>query len=77
LLVVFFRFADVVRVFDHVFVLTGGGPGTTTQFLSLHLYRIAFKFSDAGQAAALAVLVMIAMTVGYSLVTRFLPLERD
>ena len=77
LLVVFFRIADVVRVFDHVFVLTGGGPGTTTQFLSLHLYRIAFKFSDAGQAAALAVIVMIAMTLGYSLVTRFLPLERD
>lgn len=77
MLVVFFRIADVLRVFDHVFVLTGGGPGTTTQFLSLHLYRIAFKFSDAGQAAALAVLVMLAMTIGYSIVTRLLPLERD
>ncbi|MDQ2934897.1 MAG: sugar ABC transporter permease, partial [Chloroflexota bacterium] len=35
LLVVFFRIADVLRVFDHVYVLTGGGPGTTTEFLSL------------------------------------------
>jgi multiple sugar transport system permease protein len=77
LLVLFFRIADVLRVFDHVFVLTGGGPGDTTQFLSLWLYRIAFKFSDSGQAAALAVLVMIAMTIGYSLVSRVLPVERD
>jgi multiple sugar transport system permease protein len=77
LLVLFFRIADVLRVFDHVFVLTGGGPGDTTQFLSLWLYRIAFKFSDAGQAAALAVTVMIAMTVGYGIVSRFLPVERD
>ncbi|HEY7736391.1 MAG TPA: sugar ABC transporter permease [Candidatus Limnocylindrales bacterium] len=77
LLVLFFRVADVLRVFDHVFVLTGGGPGDTTQFLSLWIYRIAFKFSDAGQAAALAVLVMIAMTIGYSVATRFLPVERE
>jgi multiple sugar transport system permease protein len=77
LLVLFFRIADVIRVFDHVFVLTGGGPGSTTQFLSLYLYRIAFKFSDLGQAAALAVLVMISMTIGYSIITRFLPVERD
>jgi len=77
LLVLFFRIADVLRVFDHVFVLTGGGPGDTTQFLSLWLYRIAFKFSDAGQAAALAVVVMIAMTIGYSVVSRFLPVERE
>ena len=27
LLVLFFRIADVLRVFDHVFILTGGGPG--------------------------------------------------
>ncbi len=77
LLVLFFRIADVLRVFDHVFVLTGGGPGSTTQFLSLYIYRIAFKFSDASQAAALAVMVMIVMTIGYSIITRLLPLERD
>src|SRR5919198_3186558 len=58
LLVLFFRLADVLRVFDHVFVLTGGGPGTTTQFLSQFIYRIAFPFSDLGQASALAGLVM-------------------
>ena len=76
LLILFFRVADVLRVFDHVFILTGGGPGTTTQLLSLYMYRIEFKFFDAGQAAALAVIVLVSISVLYSLITRALPLER-
>jgi len=60
-----------------VYVLTGGGPGATTQFLSLYLYRIAFRFSDLGQASALAVVVMVAMTVFYTIISRFLPVERS
>jgi len=76
LLVVFFRIADVLRVFDHVYVLTGGGPGTTTEFLSLYLYRVAFRFSDLGQASALAVVVMAAMTAFYTVISRFLPAEK-
>jgi multiple sugar transport system permease protein len=76
LLILFFRLADVLRVFDHVFILTGGGPGTATQLLSLYMYRIEFKFFDGGQAAALAVLVLISISILYSLVTRALPLER-
>jgi len=75
LLVFFFRLADVLRVFDHVFILTGGGPGATTQFLSLYLYRIAFDFSDLGQASALAVVVMAFMTVLYTVISRFLPAD--
>jgi multiple sugar transport system permease protein len=75
LLVLFFRIADVVRVFDHVYVLTGGGPGTTTQFLSLYVYRIGFQFSDLGQASALAVVVLVVMTVFYTIVSRFLPVD--
>src|SRR5439155_1240516 len=61
LLILFFRMADVLRVFDHVFILTGGGPGTATQLLSLYIYRIEFRFFDGGQAAALAVLVLLAV----------------
>ena len=77
LLVLFLRLADVLRVFDHIFVLTGGGPGTVTQLLSLHLYRVAFKFFDTGEAAALAIMVMIGVSLLYGGVARLLPLERD
>jgi multiple sugar transport system permease protein len=77
LLILFFRLADVLRVFDHIFILTGGGPGTTTQLLSLYMYRIEFKFFNTGQAAALAVVVLVSISVLYSLITRVLPLERE
>jgi multiple sugar transport system permease protein len=76
LLILFFRAADILRVFDHIFILTGGGPGTTTQLLSLYLYRVEFRFFDTGQAAALAVVVLVSISLLYSLVTRLLPLER-
>jgi len=76
LLILFFRLADVLRVFDHVFILTGGGPGTTTQLLSLYMYRVEFKFFDMGQAAALAVVVLVSFSILYAIITRFLPLER-
>jgi multiple sugar transport system permease protein len=76
LLILFFRLADVLRVFDHVFILTGGGPGTSTQLLSLYMYRVEFKFFDMGQAAALAVLVLVSISIIYTLISRFLPLER-
>ena len=76
LLVLFFRLADVIRVFYAVYVLTGGGPGTTTEFLSLYLYRVGFRFSDLPQASALAVLVMGGMILFYNAISRFLPAER-
>jgi multiple sugar transport system permease protein len=76
LLILFFRVADVLRVFDHIFILTGGGPGTSTQLLSLYMYRVEFKFFDAGQAAALAVVVLVSISILYALITRALPLER-
>ncbi|HEV8572915.1 MAG TPA: sugar ABC transporter permease [Actinomycetota bacterium] len=77
LLVLFLRLADVLRVFDHIFVLTGGGPGTATQLLSLYLYRVGFKFFNSGEAAALAILVLVGMILLYSGVSRLLPVERD
>jgi len=76
LLILFFRAADILRVFDHIFILTGGGPGTTTQLLSLYLYRVEFRFFQTGQGSALAVVVLVSISLLYTLVTRLLPLER-
>ncbi len=39
-----FRFADLIRVFDIPFVLTAGGPGSATEFISIYSYRYSLEF---------------------------------
>jgi multiple sugar transport system permease protein len=74
-LLLIFRFTDTFRVFDHVLVLTAGGPGASTEFISVYLYRIAFKFFDLGYAAAIGFYVVIVASVMFSLLNRWLATE--
>jgi len=54
------RIADAFRVFDVVYVLTGGGPANKTDVLSTFIYRQMFSaFDFAGGAAASILLVVI------------------
>lgn len=49
-----------LKLFDQVFVMTGGGPGVSTQTLSLIMYREAFVYGEYGYGSAIAlVLTMI------------------
>lgn len=47
------------RVYDEVYVMTGGGPGTSTQTLATYLYQIGFKNDQMGYASAIAFFVFI------------------
>ncbi|MDR7544810.1 MAG: sugar ABC transporter permease [Armatimonadota bacterium] len=75
LLLLIFRFTDTFRVFDHVLVLTAGGPGASTEFISVYLYRIAFKFFDLGYAAAIGFYVVMVTSLMFSLLNRWLATE--
>ena len=75
LLVLVFRFTDTLRVFDHVQVLTMGGPGAATEFLSLYLYKIAFKFSNLNYASALALYVVGVVSAVFAIFSRHLSEE--
>ena len=59
-LVTLIRFIDSFRVFDHIFVLTGGGPGNSTTSLSIYIYKLFFQQNQLGQAVALSVMLLIA-----------------
>ena len=59
MLALLFRTMDALRTFDTVFILTEGGPGTRTELISLHLYRLAFSFFRTGEACALAFILLI------------------
>jgi multiple sugar transport system permease protein len=62
LLVLLFRTMDTYRIFDTVFVLTRGGPGTSTETIGLYTYQTGFSFFDLGYAMTLSVFILV--TVG-------------
>ena len=51
------------KVFDQIFVLTSGGPGTATQVISMHIYRVFSEQARFGYAAFLSLLVISIMIV--------------
>jgi multiple sugar transport system permease protein len=54
------RFLDSLKVFDTIFVLTRGGPGTMTEVLSFHIYRFGIgEFFRVGYGSAMSVLVLL------------------
>lgn len=54
-----FRSLDAARVFDLLFVLTGGGPGFATESLALYTYRTLMVNLDFGYGSALAVITFL------------------
>ena len=57
------RLIDTFRVFDAIFIMTNGGPGNTTEVLSLHIYRTGLPFMNVSYAAAMSYLFLILMII--------------
>ena len=57
------RLIDAFKIFDSIFLLTGGGPGTATESPSVFAYKMVFEYWNVGEASALAVLVWIAFFI--------------
>lgn len=64
------RVLDTFRIFDTVFIITGGGPGESTQVISIYLYKTVFQFWELGRAAAGAVLIFVMFFFFASLLYR-------
>jgi multiple sugar transport system permease protein len=56
---VLLRIMDLIKLFDIIFVLTGGGPGGTTETISIYTYLITFRAFRIGYGSALSYLVLI------------------
>lgn len=74
LIAVLLRFMDSFMIYTEPFVLTGGGPGNATTFLSIDLVQMAVGQFDVGPAAAMSLiyfLIIMALSwVFYSIMTR-------
>jgi multiple sugar transport system permease protein len=69
------RSLEAFKVFDYIYVMTGGGPGTSTESVSLYIYRLAILYSDISYAAAVSLIVLVIILLVSRFAIRFL-LER-
>jgi len=61
MLAVLFRGIENFKMFDMVFLLTGGGPGSTTELASIALKRQAFEAFRTGYSSAFAIILFVAV----------------
>lgn len=58
------RMIDAFKVLEVIFIMTNGGPGLSTEILSLQIYKTAFVSWELGRAAALSnILLLIVMVI--------------
>jgi multiple sugar transport system permease protein len=77
LIVLVYETMIAIAVFDLVYVLTGGGPGSATTLISWFAYAVSFKFLNLGQGAALSFLISAAILVLIVAYIRILRLQED
>jgi multiple sugar transport system permease protein len=76
LLAITFRLLDAIKLFDTIFIMTGGGPGTNTYTSSFYLYTVGFTQFHLSEATAGSwiILVLTAIVITF-LVRRLLRSE--
>ncbi|MEM1842613.1 MAG: sugar ABC transporter permease [Ignisphaera sp.] len=66
------RFMDSFKVFDQVWMLTQGGPGVATHYVSIFLYRLGLISWNLSQAAALSLIILIIIIAVSNVITRII-----
>lgn len=57
------RLIDAFKVLEVIYIMTDGGPGLSTEILSLHIYKTAFTSQQLGRASALSNLLLLIVLV--------------
>ncbi|MBD9527811.1 MULTISPECIES: carbohydrate ABC transporter permease [Paracoccus] len=55
---VFIRMMDAMRTVDEVLMLTGGGPGSATRYVGVHIFKEVFPRTNYGYGSAVSVIVL-------------------
>jgi multiple sugar transport system permease protein len=59
--VILLRSITALKTYDLIYVLTKGGPGTTTEVISYHIYQQAFRYLEIGTASSMSYLLLICI----------------
>ncbi len=71
---ILFRAMDAFKIFDTIYVITGGGPGISTSTVSIYIYRLTFLLGRFGLGAASTIILfyisMFVVTLVFKMVYR-------
>jgi len=65
---------NAIRLVDHVFVMTEGGPDNATALLLFYVYETAFRFWDTAYASTLTVVILLIL--GVAAIGQFVLLDK-
>ncbi len=57
------RVIDAFRIFDIIWVMTRGGPGTATEAVAVYAYRHTFRYWDLGYGSALIMVIFVFISI--------------
>jgi multiple sugar transport system permease protein len=66
------RTADILKMFDVVYIMTRGGPGAATELISIYIQRIGFRSFEQGTASAEAIILLVITIVLSRIYIRFI-----
>ena len=72
LVALLFRTLDAFRVFDLIYVLTGGGPGGATETMSVYAYKLMFGQTDFGYGSVVVMIMFVCVAIIAILFVRLL-----
>ncbi|MEM6585214.1 MAG: sugar ABC transporter permease [Pseudomonadota bacterium] len=78
IIAILLRFMDSFMIYTEPFVLTGGGPGNATTFLSIDLVKMALGQFDVGPAAAFSLMYfLVILLISYVFYTVMITIDKD
>jgi len=78
IIAILLRFMDSFMIYTEPFVLTGGGPGNATTFLSIDLVKMALGQFDLGPAAAFSLMYfLVILLISYVFYTVMITIDKD
>ena len=75
LIILVIRITDAARVYDLVYILTGGGPGGSTEVVSTYIYKEIFVFLRFGEGAAASLVITLVILAVSTLLNKVLSSE--
>jgi multiple sugar transport system permease protein len=57
------RAVEVIKIFDTLYIMTSGGPGVSTETISVYIYKTAMQSLEWSYVAAIALAILVALSV--------------